>query len=411
MSAEFSRRRFLQFMGAGAGTAMLPGWVGLDAANAAPLIPGQTIVVSLFLGGGLDGAHMLVPTGSSFYGEYAARRGPLAVDPATTLGLAGENSLHGAFPNLHARYQAGDVAFVRGVDLLGSSGFDALSHFDKTDHVMMGRNMPAGPPSGVWARWADGEPDNGLLLSTVGFGLPILYGGGTKRQATSLPTTLQSALGASPTPFEDLLIAALDDVTASYAPSDTGLEAFAAQTTSGAMQLARDLGPVYPTAAVGESELTRNLKVIASLIEANVTGTRVYGTVHGSYDTHENQLTDLDQQLFPDLDASLETFFQALTNPQDVVVMVWTEFGRRPEANATGTDHGTAGNVVLVGPRVNGGLFGAQPSFALPDLDANRNLVGTVAFHQVYAELIDAFLGGDSVGVLGNAYPALGLIS
>lgn len=411
MSYEFSRRRFLQYVGAGAGAAVLPGWIGLDAANAAPLLPGQTILVSLFLGGGLDGAHMLVPTGASLHADYAARRGPLAVDPATTLPLGGENSLHGALPNLHARYQAGDVAFVRGVDLIGSTGFDPLSHFDKVDHVMMGRNAPAGPPSGVWARWADGEPDNGLLLSTVGFGLPILFGGGAKRQATSLPATMENALGVAGAPFESLLVAALDDVTASFPASDTTLEALAARTGSAAMQLARDLAPVYPPPGVAETELTRNLKVIAALIEANLTGTRVYGTLHGSYDTHENQRADLDQRLFPDLDASLEVFFQSLTNPQDVIVMIWTEFGRRPEANASGTDHGTAGNVALVGPRVKGGLYGTQPSFALPDLDANGNLASHVAFQQVYAELIDRFLGGDSTAVLGSAYSQLGVVS
>lgn len=409
---DITRRRFLSYLGtAGAATAF-PGLLPFDLANAAPLAPGQTVLVSLFLGGGLDGAHMLVPTDAVHYGHYVDRRQHLAVDAMTTLSLGGENSLHPSLPLLHARYLAGDVAFVRGVDLLGSTGFDALSHFNKTDHVMMGRTAPAGVPSGVWGRWADAEPDNDLLLSTVNFGLPVLYRGDSKRQATSLPATMKDALGADTAsdPSELLLVAALDDIAASYSAGDASLEAEFARSAVRGTEIANDLAAVYPGDGIGQSKLGRSLEVMASLVNANLTGTRVYGTVHGSYDTHENQLYDLEQSLLPDLDASLDAFFNALANPQDVVVMIWTEFGRRPQANGSGTDHGTAGNVVLVGPRVNGGLYGQQPSFDLAALDANANLVGSTQFGSVYGELIDGFLGGDSSRVLSQAYPALGLL-
>jgi uncharacterized protein (DUF1501 family) len=247
-------------------------------------------------------------------------------------------------------------------------------------------------------------PDNPLLLSTVAFGLPRMFSGGTKAQATSLPASLEYALGAGSARDEQLLAAALGDVAGFYASPTSSLDARLAHSAKFAIEVAGDLTGVYPPALAGESALTRNLRVIASLVNANLTGTRVYGTVLGGFDTHENQRYDLEQKLLPDLDASLDTFFAALDDPAPVVVMVWTEFGRRAAANISGTDHGAANDVIVIGERVAGGVYGAQPSFAPAQLDANGNLRGGIAFESIYAELVDRFLGGDSRSVLGAPY-------
>ncbi len=410
LNRELTRRRFLQALGASGAAGALAGLLPEQLlALARPLPAGEPILVSLYLGGGLDAAHLLVPTGANDYGHYVDQRGALAVSLASTLPLTADASLNAVMPRLHARAQAGEVAFVRGVDLLGANGFDPLSHFDKTDYVMSGRSSPGGP-SGVWARWADTQPDNPLLLSTVSFGVPRMFAGGVKAQATSLPASLDYALGAGSTQDERLLAAALSDVAGFYSANPAALEARAAQTGKFAIEVASDLSSVYPGVQPGESSLGRNLNVIASLVNANLTGTRVYATVLGGFDTHENQRYDLEQKLLPDLDASLEAFFGSLADPQQVVVMVWTEFGRRPQANVSGTDHGAANDVIVIGPRVAGGVYGRQPSFDPLQLDVNRNLRGSTAFESVYAELIDAFLGGDSRTVLGGAFAPVGFL-
>ena len=407
---ELSRRRFLQALGAGGASGALASLLPEQLmALARPLPSGEPILVSIYLGGGLDFAHLLVPTGPADYGHYADRRGALAVDLARTLPVAPDAGVNDVMPKLHARARAGEVAFVRGVDLLGSVGFDPLSHFDKTDFVMSGRSTPGGP-SGIWARWADTQPDNPLLLSTVAFGLPRMFSGGAKPQATSLPASLEFALGAGSAADERLLAAALNDLAASYPQSSSALDARVAHGAKLAIEVAGDLSPVYPPPQPSETPLARNLSVIAALINANVTGSRVYATVHGGYDTHENQRYDLEQKLLPDLDASLEAFFAALADPAPVVVMVWTEFGRRPQANVSGTDHGTANNVIVIGERVAGGLFGAQPSFDPTRLDENGNLRGAIAFEQIYAELIDRHLGGDSRAVLGAPFAPIHIL-
>ncbi|MFI5321519.1 MAG: DUF1501 domain-containing protein [Myxococcota bacterium] len=404
LGREISRRRFLQALAAsGAGGAfatLLPEQLlGL----ARPLPSGEPILISIFLGGGLDAAHLLVPIGANDYGHYADQRGALAVDSARVLPLTADAGVNAVMPRLHARALAGEVAFVRGVDLLGASGFDPLSHFDKTDYVMSGRSTPGGP-SGIWARWADLQPDNPLLLSTVAFGLPRMFSGGARAQATSLPASLDYALGAGSGRDEQLLAAALGELASAYPGISGALDARLAHSGAFAIEVASGLAGVYPPAQSDESALTRNLRVIASLVNANLTGTRIYATLQGGYDTHENQRYDLEQKLLPDLDASLEALFAELDASAHVVVMIWTEFGRRAGANVSGTDHGAANDVIVIGQPVAGGVYGAQPSFDPARLDARGNLRAGIAFESIYAELIDRFLGGDSRSVLGAPF-------
>jgi uncharacterized protein (DUF1501 family) len=409
MAAEVSRRRFLQLLGM-TGVASLVPFPEL-VANAAPLLPGDTVLVSLFLSGGLDGAHLLVPTGPAYYGHYVDRRGALAVDAAKTLPVGSEHGLHPSMRRLHARHRTGRVAFVRGVDLLGAYGFDTLSHFAKTDYVMAGRTAPSGATRGVWARWADAEPTNPLLLASVSPGLPVLFAGGSKLQATSLPPYLGNALGTvAVSRQEDALVDALRALRSGYA-SDTTLAGELARNAARATELAEQLARAYPRATSGESLIQRSLRVVASLINANLTGTRVYSVTHSGYDTHANQRLQLEQALLPDLDLALQTFFDTLARPANVVVLVWSEFGRRAAANATGTDHGTANDVILIGERVVGGVYGAQPSFESSRLDANGNLVGSTPFGSIYTELIERLLGGDAASVLGAPYPRVGCLS
>ncbi len=97
---DLTRRRFLQALGAGGAASLVP-WEALALAR--PLPAGQPIVVSIFLGGGLDGAHLLVPTASTDYGYYADQRGGLAVPLANVLPLGAEAGLNRVMPRLHAR--------------------------------------------------------------------------------------------------------------------------------------------------------------------------------------------------------------------------------------------------------------------------------------------------------------------
>ena len=94
----------------------------------------------------------------------------------------------------------------------------------------------------------------------------------------------------------------------------------------------------------------------------------------------------------------------------DVAVMMFTEFGRRVEENASqGTDHGTAGPMFVVGKGVKGGFYGKTPS--LTDLD-DGNLKMTTDFRRVYATMIAEWMGyQDTASILKGKFPPLGIFS
>src|SRR5690606_6812158 len=130
--------------------------------------------------------------------------------------------------------------------------------------------------------------------------------------------------------------------------------------------------------------------------------TRVYMVALGGFDTHADERTT-QQDLLGILDRGLAPFLQDMAGDQfgkNVVVMVYSEFGRRVAANASeGTDHGAAGPVLIAGAPVMGGFYGAEPSLA--DLD-DGDLKGDIDFRDIYHELLHKTVGTDPEPSVGS---------
>jgi uncharacterized protein (DUF1501 family) len=156
-----------------------------------------------------------------------------------------------------------------------------------------------------------------------------------------------------------------------------------------------------------EDDLGEALRLAASLVDARL-GSRVVSVELSGFDTHQNQRQAHDT-LMKRLDAGLTAFMSDLkgrTIANEVVVMVFSEFGRRVKENGSrGTDHGVAAPMMVLGHKVKGGLYGKHPS--LKDLDEG-DLVFTTDFRSVYGTLIDRWFGADHAKVLGAKYPTLG---
>jgi uncharacterized protein (DUF1501 family) len=151
------------------------------------------------------------------------------------------------------------------------------------------------------------------------------------------------------------------------------------------------------------SGLQRDLQHVALLVKAGVP-TRVFSVALGGFDTHASQ-PDQHARLMGVVDAALSGFLASLEghpNGAKVTVLVYSEFGRRVAANASnGTDHGTAGPVLVLGPQVAGGFHGEPPS--LTDLDQG-DLKHTVDYRSVYSALLGSVLGIDPAAVLGRSF-------
>jgi uncharacterized protein (DUF1501 family) len=167
-------------------------------------------------------------------------------------------------------------------------------------------------------------------------------------------------------------------------------------------------GPRYPATSLGQ-----RLRLLAGAIKAGLRASTYYVTHgagdvgEGSYDTHSGQLP-----VHAGLLGELAEGWAALLNDlrtsrllDRVALIAFSEFGRRVAENASGgTDHGTAGPVLVAGGRVRGGLIGAAPR--LLDLD-DGDLKGSLDFRRVYATLLERWLGVSAKAVLGGAFEPL----
>jgi uncharacterized protein (DUF1501 family) len=165
------------------------------------------------------------------------------------------------------------------------------------------------------------------------------------------------------------------------------------------------------------SSLSNQLKLVAQMLAAGLP-TEVFFTRLGGWDTHSNQAVD-HPNLMRTLGGSIRSFYDDLASIQTadgnaqerVMILAWSEFGRRVAENKGGTDHGTAGLSFCVGRAVRGGFYGGYPDLA--SLDGNGNMKYTVDFRSLYATVLDRWLGQAPTAtdaMLGAAYPRLGFL-
>jgi len=160
----------------------------------------------------------------------------------------------------------------------------------------------------------------------------------------------------------------------------------------------------YPNNLVGNS-----LRAAAALIDARM-GTRVLSVELGGFDSHNGQRNQHDGRM-RELDEALGVFLQDIHGSpagKNVIVVAFSEFGRRVQENASGgTDHGVAGPVLVAGSSVKGGIYGKHPS--LTDLD-DGDLKHTTDFRSVYGTVIEKWFGADQAKVLDKRYAPIAFV-
>jgi uncharacterized protein (DUF1501 family) len=165
--------------------------------------------------------------------------------------------------------------------------------------------------------------------------------------------------------------------------------------------VAADLPVINGGNAGGDSNLQQQLDLVAKLIVAGAP-TRTWSVSLGGFDTHANE-ANAQSALLGSVSYSVSRFLSQLRGSgrsSDVTVLIYSEFGRRVKANASqGTDHGTSGPVFVIGDRINGGMYGDQPSLSkLVDGD----LAVTTDFRDIYASVLERELKADPAQILGG---------
>lgn len=394
---DVTRRRFLIFSGVTAAGALAAGatqvpWSHLfDAAAATPLSPDQGVLVVVTMYGGNDGLNTVIPAGDP---AYQKARPDLAYQPNEVLDLGEGLGLNPGMKGMKSLWDSKELAIVRGV------GYPKPDHSHFRSMAIWQTASPdTSVPTGWLGRWLDATGDDPLRAVSVEPVMPPLLAG-QKATAVSLPVGgLKMPTGPVGTAFAALgqPQGGESELPARVATSVVDLEE-AAKVLGGAVHDAN--GKPVATGG-GQGQLAQQLNVVAELVEAGVP-TRVYSVSLGGFDTHADE-RNTQQTLLTQLDGALTPFvsrMRATQRGRQVVVLVYSEFGRRVTANASdGTDHGTAGPVFLLGATVTGGFYGEQPS--LTDLDAG-DLKESTDFRSVYATLLDKVLGTDPGKVLGS---------
>lgn len=377
-------------------------------ARGAPVDNGRVLVV-IQMAGGNDGLNTVVPVSD---GRYYSARPELAVPALSALPLDATSGLSPSLPEVKSLWDAGLVAIVEGVGYPQPN----FSHF-----VSMDVWQTADPAHKVFDGWL------GRYLSAVKDEVEAPFLG--LAIGSELPTALET--GSVAVPALDSLVSyqfqgdpraptltapRLKTLRAMYgkaAPASTygpmirdtlSAAEVSVQTLQSAHQTYK-LAVPYPA----NNRLAAALQLVAEAIGSG-TGVKICHVSIGGFDTHADQPT-AQSVLLANLSSAVSAFYGDLKAhglDSKVLMMTWSEFGRRVKANASsGTDHGSAAPLFFMGTPVKGGLYGQRPD--LGNLD-NGNLRYTVDFRSVYATALESWLGVASKDLLGAEYERFPLL-
>jgi uncharacterized protein (DUF1501 family) len=365
-------------------------------ARAADATASNRILVVLELSGGNDGLNTLVPYSDDAYYRHRPRIG---IRPEKLRRIDERFGFNPGMAGFEGLYKDGRMAVVHGCGYAQPS----FSHFTSMAYWHTGA-----PNSGEETGWVGRLADAIDTQATPNFIVDI-------GEAQSLAV---SARNHVPVVFDDPerfgrkglyqtrpLLDQVSDAAHDANPSRRYLLEVA-KSARAASQLVRDAWAKYKT-PVDYGIVPVDLPKIASLIAAGMP-TRLYYTSyrHNAFDTHVQQ-ADLHQRLLTYVSDAVAGFMkdlQRIGRADDVVMLVFSEFGRRvPENTSLGTDHGTANHMYLIGKPVKGGHYGTPPK--LDALDEGENLVFTTDFRRVYASVIEGWLGyGDTRKLLSGNF-------
>jgi uncharacterized protein (DUF1501 family) len=365
----------------------------------------QRVLLTVFMDGGTDSLSLLAPTEDARYQQF---RPTLKLATGDTTPFSEDPALrwHPQAIALDQLHQAEKVSVIPAV---GYDGADQ-SHFTSRHYWEVGELDPHAR-TGWLGRLIDqiGTDDNPLQgLSLDGWLSPSLATASRPVAAidgSSYDLWAPGVWGE----VEDLMFDAVQSVgQASAAGSDTGRAGagrIADQSITLRSQLLPFGGEVTPPVPYPESDhwFPRNLAALAAMLDGGLPIRCVSTNAPGGYDTHDNQLGSFgdDIRLTFDTLAAFQADLESRGLADRVLTLVWSEFGRRPEQNGSGTDHGAAGAAFVIGTKAQGEMVGEFRG--LDDLDEDDNLRHSTDFRAVYGSLLGQWFDVDPGSVIPDA--------
>ena len=369
------------------------------------------VLVVLQLSGGNDGMNTVVPHGDPLYYD---NRPSVRVPEGQALDIDGYIGLNPNMGPMKRLYDEGKLAIIQGVGYANPN----RSHFRSMDiwHTCEPDKQGTEGWLGRAIRELDPTKENVLTGVNFGRGLPrALAASGVPVASVGNLATYGVLTGID---AEDQRVDALDVFSKIYSPtigrssvvdylSQTGMDAL-----KGADILSTAPETYSSTVEYGGDVVAQYMKNIAQVHLAGF-GTRILYTTapYNSFDTHAGELA-AHAKLWSDTSNAVADFYDDLKEhdaSDNVVLLVFTEFGRRVHDNGSGTDHGSGGVAFVVGDAVKGGLYGEYPS-----LEEGKLLEGDLRFNtdfrSIYSDLLEGHLGVDAQPLVNGTFEKFNLV-
>ena len=363
------------------------------------------VLVVLQMSGAYDALNTIIPYNDPLYMDY---RPVLKIEPEQVLSIDDKVGFNPAMAPIKGLYDQGKVAVIQGIGYPNP----IRSHFRSMDiwHTAEPEKMITDGWLGRAIRELDPQKENVLTAVNFGRGLPrALAANGVSVASVGNLDTYGVLTGID---GEDQRTEALDIFARMYSPligtgpvndylSQTGLDVL-----KGADILSTAPQGYSSTVEYNGDPFSQWVKNIAQVHLADF-GTRILYTRldPGAFDTHANQITAF-PKLWNEVSNAVTDLYQDLKEHhanEEVVILMFTEFGRRVQENGSGTDHGSGGVAFVMGDAVKGGTYGEYPSLERNKLDEG-DLQWNNDFRGTYATLLEKWMGLDSKPILGGSF-------
>ena len=366
------------------------------------------VLVILQLSGGNDALNTVIPYSNPLYHD---NRPKVGIPEDQVLAINDSIGFHPAMGPIKKLYDEGKVAIIQGIGYPNPS----RSHFRSMDIWHTCEPTKVGDEGWVGRAIRDIDPQKDNVLTGVNFGRGL-------PRALAVPGVPVASVGNLETygvltgiEAEDQRLMALETFSRTYSPmlgkgpvlsyfAQTGLDAL-----KGADILSTALDNYTSSVKYGSVDVAQYMKNIVQTNLANL-GTRVLYTTapYNSFDTHAGELAN-HTRLWTQTSQAIAAFYDDLKEhnaTDNVVLFVFTEFGRRVHDNGSGTDHGAGGHAFVIGDAVKGGLYGEYPS-----LEAGKLMEGDLHYNNdfrgTYATLLERWMGLDSKPIVGGSFEQL----
>ena len=361
------------------------------------------VLVVLQLSGGDDYLNTVIPYNEPLYRDY---RPVVSVPEAQILPLDDQVGVNPSMGLIRDMYNQGKVAIIHGVGYPDS----VRSHFRAMDiwHTCEPDKLGTEGWLGLATRELDPSKEN--IVTTVSFGPSLFRALASPGVPVACVEDLETYGLLPGISGEQQRAKILDRFSRIYSPmigTDPVME-YLGQTGLDAM-VGADILKVAPERYSSNVEyaattMAKKLKSIAQIHLANL-GTRIFYCDHAGFDTHANQV-DTHATLWKDVSGAVEDFFADLREhdaADNVIMLLFSEFGRRARDNGSGTDHGAGGVSFVIGDRVKGGQYSEYPSMKPEDL-TQGDLAPNLDFRGLYSTILEDWLGIDAKPIVKGSF-------